>query len=198
MRRIRALLPPEGDARVAGIVVRGRRRGILDGAKALVTGPRFEQRAIHREVVRGEELLLVRQRPHLLEERLGDVPREQPIPVLGEHRRIPDGIVRREAHKPAVQEIVVELLHELPLAPDGVEHLEQQGAQQLLRRNRGTADGRVQPPEAGRQRHEQRIDQPAHGAQRMIGGNAIFDRPVAEQDGLPLVGTTHRSAHREG
>lgn len=50
---------------------------------------------------------------------------EQAIAVLGEDRWHPHGIVRREPDKPAVEQIVIQLLHELPLAANGVEDLQQ-------------------------------------------------------------------------
>ena len=48
------------------------------------------------------------------------------FPVLGEHGRVPDRIVRREADEPAKQQIVVELLHQLALGADRIEHLQEQ------------------------------------------------------------------------
>src|SRR3989449_4707884 len=63
----------------------------------------------------------------------------QPVAVLREHGRVPHRVVGRKSHEPAVQKIVVQLLHQLAFRPDAVEHLQQQGAQQLLRRDRRTA-----------------------------------------------------------
>ena len=57
----------------------------------------------------------------------------QPVAVLGEGGRVPDRIVRRQSHEPAIQKIVIQLLHQLAFRADAVEHLQQQGAQQLLR-----------------------------------------------------------------
>ena len=51
------------------------------------------------------------------------------FPVLGEHSRVPDRIVRREADEPAKQQIVVELLHQLALGADRIEHLQEQCTQ---------------------------------------------------------------------
>jgi len=44
-----------------------------------VAGPRLEQRAVDRERLVGQELVLVGQAEHLLEERFGDVPVQQPV-----------------------------------------------------------------------------------------------------------------------
>src|SRR5262245_57438872 len=72
----------------------------------------------------------------------------QPVAVLREHGWVPYQVVGRKSHEPAVQKIVVQLLHQLAFRPNAVEHLQQQGAQQLLRRNRGTTFARVKPRKA--------------------------------------------------
>src|SRR5674476_303312 len=61
----------------------------------------------------------------------------QSVSVLREGGRIPGWIVGRKPDDPAAQKIVVQLFHELSFRPNAVEHLEQQCAQQLLRRDRG-------------------------------------------------------------
>ena len=68
----------------------------------------------------------------------------QPVTVLREHGRVLHQVVGRKSHEPAVQKIVVQLLHQLAFRPDAVEHLKQQRAQQLFRWNRGTAFARVE------------------------------------------------------
>jgi hypothetical protein len=45
------------------------------------------------------------------------------FPVLGENCCIPDRGVRRQTDEPTEQQIVIELLHQLPLGPDRIEHL---------------------------------------------------------------------------
>src|SRR5664279_328921 len=72
----------------------------------------------------------------------------QPVTVLREGGGVPNRIVGRKPHEPAVQKIVVQLFHELSFRPDAVEHLQQQSAQQLLRRDRGTSFARVKLPQA--------------------------------------------------
>ena len=49
---------------------------------------------------------------------------------------VPDGIVDAEPDEPAEQQVVVDLLHQLPLGAHRVERLQQRGAQQTLRRDR--------------------------------------------------------------
>ena len=73
---------------------------------------------------------------HRAQELGRDLALEQPVAVLGEHRHVPHRVVDAQPDEPAEQEIVVQLLHELPLRADRVERLQQQGAQQLLRRDR--------------------------------------------------------------
>lgn len=176
MGRVRALLPPEVHRRVLRVIVAAARRSRGDRAHALVTGPGFEQRAVDGEVLMREELPRVRLRQHPLEEGFRDVALQQPLPILREDRRDPHRIVRIQADKPAIQQIVVQLLHQLPLAPHGEEHLQQQRPQQLLRRNRGAAILRVQAGEPRRQIAENRLDQLTDHAQRVIRRDPIFHR----------------------
>ncbi len=43
----------------------------------------------------------------------------QPLAILGERRCIPHRIVRRQADEPATQQVVVQLLHQLPFRRPG-------------------------------------------------------------------------------
>jgi hypothetical protein len=124
--------------KVALAVAAARRRFIraVLGAEALHRRPRRNLRAVDREV-------FVRQKPaHLLvvqqpsQEVVRDLRLQQPFPVLREHRRHPHRLIDPEPDEPAVQQVVVELLHQLPLRADRVEHLQQKRAQQPLGRNR--------------------------------------------------------------
>ena len=90
--------------------------------------PGFDQRAINREVLVRQErfhLLMFEQLGHEL---LVHIAFLKTFPVLGEHGRVPDRIVRREANEPAKQQIVVELLHQLALGANRIEHLQNQRA----------------------------------------------------------------------
>ena len=181
-------LAAEVNGRVARVVVgRGWRVGPRR-LKALVARPGLEERPIDREVLVGEQALLLGLRADRLEEGLGDVPGEEPIPVLGEHGRVPDRLVQVEADEPTEQEIVVELLHELPLAPDAVERLEQQGAEELLRRDRGPAGVGVQQGEARRQLLQGAVRHGPNRAERMILRDALFGREVAPHVALRASG----------
>ncbi len=72
--------------------------------------PRLQQRAIHREVLVAEQRLDLRCAHQLLQEEPHDLLVQQPLPVFGERGGVPDRIIRAEAHKPAEQQVVVELL----------------------------------------------------------------------------------------
>src|SRR5471032_124519 len=60
-----------------------------------------------------------------------------------EDRGRPDRIVHREADEPAEQDVVFQLFHQQPLAPNRVEDLQQQRSQELLRWNRRPTRRRI-------------------------------------------------------
>jgi hypothetical protein len=187
--------------RVARII--GRRRGGVLALEALEAGPRLDQRAVNGEVLVREQVPLPRLGHHPIEKGARHLLAEQALPVLREHRGIPDRVVHLQAHEPAIQQVVVELFHQLPLAPDRVQHLQQQGAQQLLGRNRGPADARVELGEARREFAQDGVHQRPHRAQRVVGRNAPLHRHVAPHRALVfLIVAAHahlprsRHAHR--
>ena len=99
------------------------------GAETLVRGPRLNQRSVHGKMLVRQQRLDLRIVQKLGHELGKHLPVLQPVAVLGEGGRIPDRIVGRKAHEPAVHQIVIQLLHQLAFRPDAVEHLEQQRAQ---------------------------------------------------------------------
>src|SRR5262245_39678552 len=86
--------------------------------KTLLTGPRFDQRAIHRKVLIGHQS--VRAVHHAAEKAPRDLLIEQSIAIFGEHRRVPNRVVHRETNEPAKQQVVVKLLHQQALAADRI------------------------------------------------------------------------------
>jgi len=108
----------------------------------------------------------------------------QPFPVLGEGGRVPDWIVRRQSNEPAIQKIVVQLLHQLAFRADAVEHLQQQGAQQLLRRDRRTSLAGVEPPKAAVQITQNIPDKFPDLPQRMVRWHTLIRRDVRKQAAL--------------
>jgi hypothetical protein len=90
------------------------------GAEALVRGPRLDQRSVHREMLVRQQRLDLRMVQKLGHEFAKHLAVLQSVAVLREGGRIPDRVVGRKSHEPAVQEIVVQLLHQLAFRPDAV------------------------------------------------------------------------------
>src|SRR5437764_1331997 len=84
-----------------------------------------ENTAIDRKVLVREQGLHARMLDQLGHELLEHVAVLKPVPVLGEDRWVPDRIIWRQTRKPAEEKIVIELLHELTLRTDAVEHLQE-------------------------------------------------------------------------
>src|SRR5881409_949237 len=63
-----------------------------------------------------EQAPLARLGHDTVEECARDLPREQPLPILGEDGRVPDRIVHLQADEPAKEQVVVELLQQ-PASP---------------------------------------------------------------------------------
>ena len=72
------------------------------GLEALDRSPRFDQRAIHGEVLMGNQLLPLGEREDFAEELPHDRFRKQPLAVLGETRRRPNFFVHGQTDKPAI------------------------------------------------------------------------------------------------
>src|SRR6516225_948933 len=147
--------------------------------------PGFDQRPVDRKMLIRQQrfdLRMVQKLGHELGEYLAAL---QPVAVLREHGRVPHQVVGRKSHEPAVQKIVVQLLHQLAFRPDAVEHLQQQGAQQLLRRDRGTAFARVKPRKAKVQLAQHIAHKLPDLSQRMVRPHPRLRRNVRKQ--LPLI-----------
>src|SRR5579862_7309338 len=104
---------------------------------------------------------------------------------------MPDGVVHAQPDEPAKQQVVFELLHQHPLAANRVERLEQERTQQVLRWNRRAAHVRIHPAERRRQRRQGGIRQPADGSKRMVSGNPLLRREIAEELAVLLMITAH-------
>ena len=190
------LLPREVHGRIPRIV---RRRFLpaLLRLEALVARPGLHQRAVHGEVFPGEEPQRLRLLQNPLKEPGVDLSRQQPIPILREHRRVPDGVVHAQAHEPTEQEVVVELFHQLPLAPDRVEHLQQQRPEKLLGRNRRSADVGVESREAPRKFSQDCVHHLSNRTQRVIFRDPLLRGDVAEDVFLAEVVSAHRGLLRK-
>ena len=69
-------------------------------------------------------------------EALENVALLKPLAVLGEGGSVEGLVAGLHVEKPAEEQVEINLLAQLPFAADRVEHLQQQGANQLLRGNR--------------------------------------------------------------
>lgn len=165
--------------------------------------PGLQQGAIHGEVLVAEQGLDLRCPHQLLQKPAHDLLVQQPVTVLvpparsacgrckGECGGVPDRIIRAQAHKPAKQQVVVELLQQKPFRADPVERLQQRGQQQLLRRHRGAAFCGIELAEGGIEPIESLIGQLADPPQRMTGRDPLLDRHVGEQGAAALLMTSH-------
>ncbi len=138
VRQIRAPFPMEIDRWIAAIVWRVIGRSLP--FETFLTCPRFQQRAVDGEMLGGQQATTACLLHDIFKEGPGDIALQQPIAVLGEGGRRPHRVVHRQPHKPPKQQVVLQLLHQHPLAAHGIQHLEQQCPQQMLGRNR--RDGR--------------------------------------------------------
>src|SRR6267378_360936 len=178
------------DARVAGIVGRGW-LVVPFALETLMSGPGLDQRAVDRKMLVREQSLGARLLDYRVEKALCYLAHQQALPILREDRHVPDRIVDVEPHKPAKQEVVIELLHQQPLAAHRVQHLQQQRAQKLLRRNRRPPAAGVDRVEAPRRLLEGRIYHYSDGSQRMILWYSPLRRYVAEHSALLVVYPAH-------
>ena len=88
---------------------------------------------------------------------------------------MPDRLIRRKPHEPAEEQVVFQLLHQHAFATDGIEQLQQQRAQQPLRRNRLAAVLTVDFVEAAIERLQGFVHHCANRTQRMMGRHSFFE-----------------------
>jgi len=81
------------------------------GLEALHARPGIDQRAVHREMLGRQQRPNPRWLQHGGHEFGRNIARHKPVPVLGEHRYIPDGRIHRQPDKPTEHQVVIELLH---------------------------------------------------------------------------------------
>ena len=80
---------------------------------------------------------------HLGEEALCHRLAEQTLTVGAEGRVVPHGLVEVHADELAVEQVVVDVLHQLALGTNRKQRLDQAGVQQALRGDRGTPTTRI-------------------------------------------------------
>ena len=167
---------------------RGRR---ILGHETLPSRPGLDQRAIHREVLFAQQLMFPRLLQHRLQQPHRHLARQQPLPVFGEHRRVPHRLVRIHAHEPAKQQVVIQLLHQLPFAADGIQNLQQQRSQQSFRRNRRPSPARIRRLKIDRHLLQRPIHHGSDPPQRMVARNPVFHPPITEHRVLLFVFSAH-------
>ena len=155
-------------------------------------GERLDQRPVDREV-------LVRQQwrdRRVCQDRRHDLARhvrgQQPVAVLAEYRRNPHGIVDAKADEPPEQQVVIHLLHQLPLGPDREQDLEKARPDQALRRNGGAAKIGVERVKLGIETRQRGVHDLPDLAKRMPCRNALLKIDIAEQRFARFVRPAHR------
>ncbi len=161
--------------------------------KTLPRSPRLDQRPVHRKVLLAQQVVFLRLLQHSFQQLLAHRARDQTFPVLAEHCRIPHHVVHLQTHEPAEQQVVVQLLHQLPLRPYRVQHHHQQRTQKPLRRNRRTARRRVQLVQLDSNIFQNSIRQNTNLTNRMILRYTTLQRYITEHRRLLLVESTHTS-----
>lgn len=105
---VHAGVPPSSSGRVPIPVFR---------TEALHGRPGLQERAIHTEVLIGEELVATPLTQDPLEELPCHIVLQKPLPVLGEGRGIKSRIPNVQAQEPLEEQIVLEPLAKLPFTP---------------------------------------------------------------------------------
>src|SRR6266496_2974224 len=193
MRFIRAFLAMEVHRRIAWVirlVVTVTPRLILR-LETFQARPALDHGSIHGEMFVRQQLFGARHIKHRREELFGDFTLQQAIAVLAESGRVPNLVVHVQAHEPAEQHVVLQLLHQHPFAAHRVKHLQQQRPQQPLRRDRRSPHPRIQLVKSRRQLLKDFIRHLANRAQWMIRRHSLLRRYVAVHARLLFVVSPH-------
>ncbi len=116
--------------------------------------------SIPSEVLAREQILLLGEGHHFVEEFDDCMVFDQSLAILREDRGHPHLVIHCQADEPAKKQVILNLLHQLPLRADAVEDLDQHGSQQLL--------GRDARPPALRVRFIHPGEQSIHLRQRFV------------------------------
>jgi hypothetical protein len=136
MGGVAALLPPVVDVRVpAAASGTPRTLIVILRPEALERGPGLEQRAVDGEVMARHELAPLGLRDHRGEEPVGHLVLENSVAVLGEAGGVEGHLLDVHVEEPLEEQVVLEALAELALAPHRVEGDQQAALEQALRRD---------------------------------------------------------------
>src|SRR5215204_1791493 len=139
MRGIGASLAAEVDHALIVGTATGTRRPVLRPHALRGRGLSLDQRAIHREVLIGQQFQLPRLADHRIEEAASKLSIDQPLAQSREVRLIQTPFLQIHVQKPAKQDVVVEHLAEHPIRAHRVQRDQQARLEQPLRRNRRPA-----------------------------------------------------------
>jgi hypothetical protein len=78
--------------------------------------PDLNERFVNGKMFVTKECVRTSQIQHFGQEGLGEIPFQQPVPLLAEGRVIPHLVVRRQPHEPPEQKIIIQLRNEQPFA----------------------------------------------------------------------------------
>src|SRR6516165_1894519 len=168
-----------------------RRWRTVFGLEALLSRPRLDQRAVHGQVLRGEQTFLASELHDRIEEALRQVLVHQSLAQAREVRLVEPRVLQTHVQEPAEQNVVVEHLAEQPVRAHRVQCDQQLPLQQPLRRNRGPASLGVKRVELTRQLLQHSIGVCLDATQRVIAWYSRLGREVAEHLRLRVDLSTH-------
>jgi len=157
--------------------------------------PGLDQRAVHAEVLARQQSALLGHLHRRVEQLGHRVVLDEPVAVLAEHRVVPHAVLDGQAHEPAEQQVVLNLLDELPLAAYAVEHLQQHGPHELLRSDARAAAlhfGLVHRRELRVHLRQRVVDPLPDRSQWMLGRHEVLELARREQALVVTVGASHR------
>ena len=164
---------------------------LAPGPQVLERGGRLDQGAVDAEVLAGQQLMRLGLVADGGEEGLRDLGREQAVAVLGEAGRMEDRLIEGQAHEPAQQQVVAQLLDEASFGGDRVEDLDELGAQQILGGDRRAAAGGVEVGKRRAHLGKGGVDHRADRAQRMIRRHDVLESRHDDEPGLHLLVSAH-------
>ena len=169
MHLVRARLPLETAASLVAVAA-------VLAHKAFVARPGLDKGAIHAEVLARKPAVLAGALQHMVEQFNHCIMLKQALAVFREYRYL-HRINHGQADEPAVQHVVLDLLHELAFRTNAVEHLQKHGAQQFLGRDVGQPVPDARLVHSGKQRihfHQCLVDHLAYRAQRMVARDKVL------------------------
>lgn len=154
---------------VAVFAATSRWRAIL-GFEALDGGPCFNESTIDCKVLTRQQVLPFGLCKDTRQKLGGNIGTDQSFLILAKAGMIPNRFFHSHAEKPAVEEVVVVLLYQLPIAADGIQNHQQLGFQKFLRWNRAPAGSGVHAVKDLVHTLQGFISHGAYGTQEMILG----------------------------